>query len=170
MITNVMSKRIFWGAQALAAALAFGAPAAQASCVPTVAANWTVPVTISTINTAGVVSYTAGYLNGSTSGALSGGGSQYFSDRTYGCPSGQLCNPAPFSAPTDNLGVAITGKNSGAITVTMTLASWGNGKFSFTGYCDSKTNLLYSSVSWPPNTNNTMVEIRFGTPYSLIIK
>jgi hypothetical protein len=165
MLMNTVKGRWIAGAIVVAGPALAGMPA-LAACAPSApsAQYWYVPVSLSTTNTAGVVSYASGMLNAS-SGAWSGGTTQVFSDRNNGCPSGQLCTPRPFGGSEDNLGVKVKGTASGAITVTMTLESWGNGQFSFTGYCDKTTNLLYGSASWSPNVNSTMVVIQFGAPF-----
>jgi hypothetical protein len=151
-------------------------PGARASCVPSAPTGWTVPFSISTMDKAtAVASYTYGQLISSTSGAnLSGNSTQLFSDRLvpFTCPPLRLCNPPrqPFDINhADVLGVKIATIAS-SIYVTLTLESWKNAQISFVGHCDTTTGLLYGSASWPPNINNAMFLIQFGTPYNGFIK
>ena len=90
----------------------------------------------------------------------------------FTCPPLRLCNPPrqPFDINhADVLGVKIATIAS-SIYVTLTLESWKNAQISFVGHCDTTTGLLYGSASWPPNINNAMFLIQFGTPYNGFIK
>ena len=157
-------------------AFGFASAALGASCVPTANIGGTdVPFTISvTNNKTHNVSYAGGLLgtptasaNGSTT--WSGDAPQLFSDRQVAlttCPPGKLCNPLmqPFNAhQSDSLGVQIVATSSNTVKVNLTLKSWGNGKVSLTGTCDSVTGLLFGSGSWSPNSNNVIFVISFGS-------
>jgi hypothetical protein len=139
-------------------------------CLPSVPTGWQVPVYMSAHDVANhVVNYTTGNLvnTSATVPFLSGNRlPQLFSDRDVPCTS-QPCSfiPQPFSASNpDNLGISITravtpGTLNTTISVTLTLESWGNAKYTFPAACDATTGLLYGSFS-----NNTMAVISFGTP------
>jgi hypothetical protein len=137
-------------------------PAVNANCVPVPVKGYVVPVTIATLNKGRVATYSATTLGYQAVGTWYGGGYQLFSDRT-GCMPGQpACTPQPFNVGAEDI-LDIQIKTTRAVT--LTLQSQGNAQVTFTGKCDLTTNMLYGSASWPPNTNDTMLLIEFGTPY-----
>jgi hypothetical protein len=147
-------------------ALALVPIAAHADCLPAVPGGWYLPFTMSTHGINHVVSYAQGNMTTSffmgTAYYTATNGRQLFNDRLMSC--GQYCFPyQPFDyGQADSIGVQIAQNvlvSPPSTTVTLTLNSWGGGKFSFAGKCDSDTNLLYGSVN-----RDTMVVISFGTP------
>jgi hypothetical protein len=153
------------------------APAIQADCLPPVPSGWQIPFYMSTHNvTTHAVSYATGNLGDFSSlfvpSVLSGDNFvQVFSDRLASLPCGpEPCfgGSQPFDVGNpDYIGVSITrtplrlGYGS-TISVTLTLDTWGNTKYTFTGVCDAKTNLLYGSYD-----NNTMTVFSFGEPFNV---
>jgi hypothetical protein len=164
-----MKRHLGWRTVLMLGLLAAKPVGAWANCVPSVPTGWIVPFSISTMNKANAVAtYTSGELfssiNGTTAILSNEDNNQLFSDRIGSCSNGDNLCEQPFDVnEADRLGVQITSKGS-AVTVTLTLESWGNGTISFAGHCDTLTNLLYGSATWPPNSKNAMFLINFGTP------
>jgi len=162
-MTNNMTRNLKrLGAGLLLSATAMAPMAANANCVPTVTVGWKVPFTMTTLNKGAVSTYTNGYLVGGLKSTWAGTNPQLFSNRIVACPPGSFCQPQPFdvSAP-DYLNVQIPLNHK----VTITLLSQGNAQVTFAGKCDLTTGLFYGSASWPPNTNDTMLIVNFGTPF-----
>jgi hypothetical protein len=177
MSRTVSLHRVLAGATVILGTVVSGPAALHANCIPVAGAGDYVPFTMTTLFTSGVASYANGTLfNSYTTKYYIISGTQQpqlFSDRFVPC--GTDCfSTQPFDiGQADQLGVEIattrstlSGPNPN-VTLTFTLESWGNGQFSLKGHCDAVTGLLYGSGSWPPNTDNAMVTIRFGTPYAI---
>jgi hypothetical protein len=172
---------------AVAALLAQLPTVLRADCMPSGATGDLVPFTMVTLKNNQVASYATGTLQLSNSGApysldhsttVSGTQiPQLFSNRTAtnsACAGEKICllPPQPFNInQADNLGVSITEATTWnltvppygpvtAITVTLTLESWGNAQTSFTGTCNAAGE-LYGSYD-----SNTTAVFAFGTPYA----
>jgi hypothetical protein len=156
---------------------AFVAPALHADCLPSVSPNWSVPFYMSTHN---VVTHAVGYATGElrdsgrTFSVLSGDQfPQSFSDRFV--PSSCTWCFGPYFPTSqnfaieslDHVGLSITRTlaafgHPSTISVTLTLDTWGNTKYTFTGVCDATTNLLHGS--YIDGGRPTMAVISFGPP------
>jgi hypothetical protein len=177
MLTNTISNTFRSSARGRALTLAsrilmsalLAAPI-YADCLPSVPDGWHVPYYMSTHN---VITNAVGYSTGSlvnssaTVPFISGDDfPQLFSDRVTTCsPEPSFLCSQPFNAyAADHVGVTITrpavrGTLNTTISVTLTLDTWGNTKYTFPAVCDATTGLLYGSLN-----NNTMAVFSFGAP------
>ena len=151
---NISRKLGQVAASLLLTAAALAPAVANANCVPAITKGWKVPFTMTTLNKGAVSTFTKGFLTGQPLSVWTGTAAQLFSDRLA------VTQPFDVNSP-DFVNVQIPLTRA----VKITLLSQGSALVTFIGKCDATTGLLYGSASFPPNTNDTMLIVSFGTPF-----